>query len=439
MVGPGRPVFVLFGSSIVQFSYSNDGWGAILADVYARKDAAVQPSLVIVYFGGNDSMGPHPSGLGPHVPLPEYIENMRKIATHLKGLSETTRVIFLSSPPLNEEMLRRLRSSVLSELVRTNERCQRYSEACMELCKEMDVKVVDLYNAIQKREDWSTACFTDGVHLSSEGSKIVVEEILKGNAVGLEITSILSTKEVVSRMRSNVKSTWFLSGLAMFCGTASFKNIDDDAPTPSSPMASKKKASKNPYSTRGLDKFSTVLGDLEARRRKIMEKAGPQGAVSMVKFMYSNSTDWIPVVVRRRDRQDDDAKVPIVSGGVEEAAPAMGRAKAVPEEKVKSRLAWGAAEEVKGWVRRNWRGSYYWPLVVLVALVCLVMFGRVFAICCMLVWWYLMPVVHGEGGDVRRYVNKINNHGRRISNTRISATSMVPHSSHSKKTGGVQV
>jgi isoamyl acetate esterase len=44
----------------------------------------VQPSLVIVYFGGNDSMGAHPSGLGPHVPLTEYIENMKKIALHLK-------------------------------------------------------------------------------------------------------------------------------------------------------------------------------------------------------------------------------------------------------------------------------------------------------------------------------------------------------------------
>lgn len=40
--------------------------------------------MVIVYFGGNDSMLPHSTGLGPHVPLPEYIENMRKIALHLK-------------------------------------------------------------------------------------------------------------------------------------------------------------------------------------------------------------------------------------------------------------------------------------------------------------------------------------------------------------------
>jgi hypothetical protein len=32
-----RPLFVLFGSSIVQYSFSNGGWGAALADIYARK------------------------------------------------------------------------------------------------------------------------------------------------------------------------------------------------------------------------------------------------------------------------------------------------------------------------------------------------------------------------------------------------------------------
>jgi hypothetical protein len=37
MVGPARPLFVLFGSSIVQESFRNEGWGAILADLYARK------------------------------------------------------------------------------------------------------------------------------------------------------------------------------------------------------------------------------------------------------------------------------------------------------------------------------------------------------------------------------------------------------------------
>jgi lysophospholipase L1-like esterase len=65
----------------------------------------IQPSLVIVYFGGNDSTHPHPSGHGPHVPLSEFIENMRKIGEHLLSLSDKTRVIFLTPPPMNEKQI----------------------------------------------------------------------------------------------------------------------------------------------------------------------------------------------------------------------------------------------------------------------------------------------------------------------------------------------
>lgn len=205
MVGPSRPQFVFFGSSIVQLCFSHGGWGSVLSDIYSRKadillrgyygwnsrraiqvldqvfpkEAPVQPSLVIVYFGGNDSMGPHSSGLGPHVPLNEYIENMRKIAIHLKSLSDTTRIIFLSCPPVDETRVGSGLSGIFSELIRTNELCQNYSNACIKLCQEMGVEVVDLFSAFQKRDDWTKACFTDGVHLSAEGSKIVVEEILK--------------------------------------------------------------------------------------------------------------------------------------------------------------------------------------------------------------------------------------------------------------------
>ncbi|RYR61953.1 hypothetical protein Ahy_A04g019232 isoform B [Arachis hypogaea] len=37
MVGPKRPQFVLFGSSIVQHSFYDQGWAAILSHLYARK------------------------------------------------------------------------------------------------------------------------------------------------------------------------------------------------------------------------------------------------------------------------------------------------------------------------------------------------------------------------------------------------------------------
>ncbi|XP_059667989.1 GDSL esterase/lipase WDL1-like isoform X2 [Cornus florida] len=168
-------------TDIILRGYS--GWNSRRAlevlDKIFPKDASVQPDLVIVYFGGNDSVHAHPSGLGPHVPLPEYIENMRKIVIHLKSLSEKTRLIFLGAPPVNEAKIREFLSGKFDKLGRTNESCRIYSEACIKLCREMDVKAIDLWTALQQRDDWLTACFTDGIHLSSEGSKIVVEEILR--------------------------------------------------------------------------------------------------------------------------------------------------------------------------------------------------------------------------------------------------------------------
>ncbi|KAF7825539.1 GDSL esterase/lipase CPRD49 [Senna tora] len=195
----------MFGSSIVQLSFSNEGWGAILAHLYSRradiilrgypgwnsscalevldqvfpKEDAVQPSLVVVYFGGNDSMLPHPSDSGQHVPLQEYIENMRKIAIHLKSLSDKTRIIFLTAPCVNEAQIAKTIGYQMGQLRRTNESCRIYSEACLELCREINVKAIDLWSALQKRDDWRDVCFTDGIHLTSEGSKIVVKEILK--------------------------------------------------------------------------------------------------------------------------------------------------------------------------------------------------------------------------------------------------------------------
>ncbi|XP_071722688.1 GDSL esterase/lipase CPRD49-like [Rutidosis leptorrhynchoides] len=201
MVGPRRPQFVLFGSSIVQVSFGYQGWGAILAHSYARKvdifirgyvnwnsrqavqvldqvfpqDDAIQPSLVIVYFGGNDSESPRIDGLSPHVPLSEYVENMRKIAIHLQNLSDKPRILFLTAPPVNEARV----LEVYSNDGRKNELCKKYADACEELCREMEITVINLYNLITKQDDWMTTCFVDGMHLSATGSTIVADEIQK--------------------------------------------------------------------------------------------------------------------------------------------------------------------------------------------------------------------------------------------------------------------
>ncbi|KAL1804648.1 hypothetical protein ACET3Z_027716 [Daucus carota] len=205
MVGSERPKFVLFGSSIVQYAFNNNGWASILADLYSRKadivlrgyagwnsrralqvldkvfpkTASVQPDLAIVYFGGNDSSKPHPSGLGPHVPLPEYVENMKKIALHVKSLSDKTRVIFLTSPPVNETQYCNFFGVRFGWQNRTNELSGVYAKACVDMCKELDIQVIDLWSVLQKQSDFLSTCFTDGIHLSPVGSKIVADEILR--------------------------------------------------------------------------------------------------------------------------------------------------------------------------------------------------------------------------------------------------------------------
>ncbi|KAL8523887.1 hypothetical protein ACS0TY_013736 [Phlomoides rotata] len=120
-----RAIRIIRGSDELQADVKlrgYSGWNTRMAlkvlDQVFPKGAAVQPSLVIVNFGGDDATNPHPSGLGAHVPLLEYIENMRKIIMHLK-------------------------------------------------------------TAIREKDDWANTYLLDGIHLLSEGSKVVVEEILK--------------------------------------------------------------------------------------------------------------------------------------------------------------------------------------------------------------------------------------------------------------------
>ncbi|CAL0328289.1 unnamed protein product [Lupinus luteus] len=171
-----RPKFVLFGSSLVQFSFY-EGWGATLAHLYSRQNAPQQPSLVIVYFGGNDSNHPQPDGNGTDVPLEEYKENMRKIFIHIQSLSEKTRIIFLSVPPINEEQL--YGNSIPPNPPKTNESQRIYSEAGLEVCKELNIKGIDLWSAIQERSDWKEVSFIDGIHFTKEGSEVVSRKILK--------------------------------------------------------------------------------------------------------------------------------------------------------------------------------------------------------------------------------------------------------------------
>ncbi|KAL0907093.1 hypothetical protein M5K25_025636 [Dendrobium thyrsiflorum] len=120
-------------------------------------------------------------------------------------------------------------------------------------------------------------------------------------------------------------------------------------------MAPRKRSKKNPYSSRGLDKFSSVLSELEARKKKIMSSASSNG-VSLVRFMHSNSRDWTPVIVRHREEEEDKNKT-------------MDKERLLPPAAKTER----EKKEMKWW---RWRPSYYMLAVMLLILVCFVISGR---------------------------------------------------------------
>ncbi|XP_020100054.1 uncharacterized protein LOC109718294 [Ananas comosus] len=230
----------------------------------------------------------------------------------------------------------------------------------------------------------------------------------------------------------------------MFCGAGSIKRMAEDdngcddqpcktlsralSASSASPKGPKRKAGKNPYSGRGLDKFSSVLSELEARREKIMASARPQ-SVALVRFMHSNSHDWVPIVVRLRDPPTKENQHP-ASTNMRLAADSQPPARQLPEapkeargataqKAVKKSFSWGSDNNRNN----NKRRGYNWVVVMVIILACLMVFGRVFAICCTSIWWYLVPTLKGEEEGQNRRSMKTKDYGRRVSAKGINTSS----------------
>ncbi|XP_010236251.1 uncharacterized protein LOC104583924 isoform X1 [Brachypodium distachyon] len=223
-----------------------------------------------------------------------------------------------------------------------------------------------------------------------------------------------------------------------FCGTGSFKDVDKEkikTKKIKSPDAGKKKTKKkeNPYASRGLDKFSTVLAELESRREKVLRRVDASSDRVMVRFVQSGPKGWVPIVVKLPPDQEqqpaakvDPNKKCCKSPSTESASASPRGVAAVAAPKA------DPAKKAAGAVER-WRPSQYWPLVAVLLLAGLVVFGRVFAICCTSVWWYLVPILSGEKGDQgqRRSMGTKNKIGRKVGEKLTWAS--LPPPSHGKR------
>ncbi|KAL2505740.1 ZCF37 [Abeliophyllum distichum] len=206
------------------------------------------------------------------------------------------------------------------------------------------------------------------------------------------------------------------------CGSGSFKQVEDDpeiwSPC-STPKRSKKgtsffrnKDSRNPYADRGLDKFYALLADLDEKRQKIYTQNGSED-ISFVRFVYSNSNDVKPIVVKVKEKKQEKPNVPDVkiqqnSSEAQSDKPTVETLKAPNAAANTDDQVLEPRRKHKCLACRNFKWQklrqpyYYIPMIIILILILLSFYGRSFAILCTSIGWYLIPTIKGESSSSRK-------------------------------------
>ncbi|CAI7595673.1 unnamed protein product [Penicillium glandicola] len=215
--------FLLFGDSITQMSCNQEigfGFHAALQESYSRRLDVVNRGLagystahaikvfdkffpspqianvrfMTIFFGANDACVPTHD---QHVPLDTYKENLKTIIQHPATRAQNPRLILISPPPVNEHQLEAFDAAKNTPFPsRTASFTKSYASAAGEVGASLNIPVVDLWSAFMKTAGWKegepligardvpqsealASLFTDGLHLTSAGNRIVYDELMK--------------------------------------------------------------------------------------------------------------------------------------------------------------------------------------------------------------------------------------------------------------------
>jgi hypothetical protein len=114
----------------------------LLNDVFPAGTPA--PLFTTIFLGANDAVKLE-FNARQHVPLSEYVANLRLIVRHIQALGSPTHpahILLLAPPPIDEacyqDVFRRQFSLTMAEVQdRTYEQSRGYAKACVELAVEM--------------------------------------------------------------------------------------------------------------------------------------------------------------------------------------------------------------------------------------------------------------------------------------------------------------
>ncbi|KAM3305030.1 hypothetical protein P3S67_011896 [Capsicum chacoense] len=201
------------------------------------------------------------------------------------------------------------------------------------------------------------------------------------------------------------------------CGSFHHNQDDEDDIEILSPCSTLKKPKKclsrtrssnknNPYSDRGLDKFSALLADLENKKQRIYSEIAPDD-ISFVRFVFSNANDAKPIIVKMKDKKSSPKNYPEEKGEspirelTHETYEECQQGKAKSEERpIKKSVSWKLIQ----WKSLK-RPMFYLPLTIILILVFLAIYGKSFAIMCTSIGWYLIPTIRGGNSRSRSTTN----------------------------------
>ncbi|KAI4587534.1 isoamyl acetate-hydrolyzing esterase 1 homolog isoform X1 [Ovis aries] len=198
------PRVLLFGDSITQFSFQQGGWGASLADMLVRKCDVLNrgfsgyntrwakiilprlvrkgsgldsPVAVTIFFGANDSAlkDENPK---QHVPLEEFVANLRSMVRYLRSVDVPEgRLILITPPPLCEAAWAQECLQQGCKLNRLNSVVGEYARGCLQVAQDCGAEALDLWTLMQKDGQDFSSYLSDGLHLSPKGNEFVFSHL----------------------------------------------------------------------------------------------------------------------------------------------------------------------------------------------------------------------------------------------------------------------
>lgn len=217
-----RKTCIAFGDSITQHGFGVNsanatGWLASLSAHWVRRMDVINrgysgyttregiellpgiikqyPSidLFLIFFGANDAVI---QGVAQHVPLNEYRTNLQSMINRIRrSLGSSAKIVLITPPPVYEPdlKLRNRQRGKSVELDRINANTKEYADVVVQVGRENDALVVDIFSAYNHD---SKRYLSDGLHLSDVGNEqlftLLIEKLEK-NIPELRLDSMPST------------------------------------------------------------------------------------------------------------------------------------------------------------------------------------------------------------------------------------------------------